>query len=614
MATEPASLLADPDLQQTEWDLDPLVDGRGADGVKERLERADALAVEFAERYQGKVAGLDADGLLEAMRAFVEMYEEVDRGASYAYLRFSTDTADPERGALLQYVQERGTAIETKVLFFELEWAALDDAKAGELVADERLGFARHYLENARRYRPHLLSEPEERILAEKSVSGRGAWTRLFSEVTSAITVRLPEVAQEGEDEGGDVSLEVALSKLQSPDRDVRRAAAESITEGLAPGLRTRAFIFNTLLHDKAVDDRLRNYPTWLSSRNLSNEASDESVQALVEAVRARNDIPRRWYTLKARLLGLDRLADYDRVAAVSQDEGAVSWAEARSLVTDCYEGFSPELGAIVRRFFDERHVDAPVRPGKRGGAFCASTVPELTPYVMLNYTARRQDVLTLAHELGHGVHGALAARQGILQMSTPLTMAETASVFGEQITFARLLEMADSAEARLALLARSVEGAIATVFRQTAMNRFEELAHTARRGEGELSVERIGELWGSSQEELLGESVEVTPGYLSWWSYVPHFMSTPGYVYAYAYGQLLAMSVYRRYEEEGSDFVPRYLELLAAGGSRAPEELAAIAGLDLTDPAFWDSGLALVEKTLEAAEAAARETGRLDP
>src|SRR3954451_23253234 len=614
MATEPASLLADPELQQTEWDLDPLVAGRGADGVKERLAKAEQLSGAFGERYQGKVAELDADGLLEAMNTFVEMYEEVDRGASYAYLRFSTDTADPERGALLQLVQERGTAIETKVLFFELEWAALADDKADELLADERLDHARHYLEKARRYRPHLLSEPEERIVAEKSVTGRGAWTRLFSEVTSAITVRLPEVAQEGDDEGGEVSLEVALSKLQSPDREVRRAAAEAITEGLTPGLRTRAFIFNTLMHDKAVEDRLRNYPTWLSSRNLSNEASDESVQALVEAVRARNDIPRRWYKLKAQLLGVDRRADYDRVASVAADDGAgVSWSEARSLVTDCYEGFSPELGSIVRRFFDERHVDAPVRPGKRGGAFCASTVPELTPYVMLNYTAKRQDVLTLAHELGHGVHGALAARQGILQMSTPLTMAETASVFGEQITFARLLEMADSAESRLGLLARSVEGAIATVFRQTAMNRFEELAHTARRSEGELSVERIGELWGESQEELLGDSVKVTPGYLSWWSYVPHFMSTPGYVYAYAYGQLLAMSVYRRYEEEGESFVPRYIELLAAGGSRAPEELAAIAGLDLTDPAFWDSGLALVEQKLEAAEAAARETGRLD-
>src|SRR3954449_10988451 len=535
MAAEPTSLLQDQELQSTEWDLDPLVEGRGAEGVTELLGEADAMASAFAERYQEKVGSLDAAGLITAMNEVVQLYEIVDRAASYAYLRFSTDTADPERGALLQFVQERGTAIETKVLFFELEWAALPDAKADELLADERLGFARPYLEKARRYRPHLLSEPEERIVAEKSVTGRGAWTRLFSEVTSAITVRLPAVAQEGDDEGGDVSLEVALSKLQSPDRDVRRASAEAITEGLAPGLRTRAFIFNTLMHDKAVEDRLRNYPTWLSSRNLSNEASDESVQALVESVRARNDVPRRWYKLKARLLGVDQLADYDRVASVSQDEAEVPWPEARSLVTDCYEGFSPELGAIVRRFFDERYIDAPVRPGKRGGAFCASTVPELTPYVMLNYTARRQDVLTLAHELGHGVPGTLAARQGILQMSTPLTMAETASVFGEQIVFARLLGIAETAEERLSLLARSVEGAIATVFRQTAMNRFEELAHTARRSEGELSVERIGELWGESQEELLGDSVEVTPGYLSWWSYVPHFMSTPGYVYAYA-------------------------------------------------------------------------------
>jgi oligoendopeptidase F len=605
VATEPASLLADPELQSTEWDLDPLVDGRGSDGVRELMAEAEEMAGAFAGRYQGKVAALDAPGLVEAMRATETLYKIVDRAASYAYLRFSTDTADPERGALLQFVQERGTAIETKVLFFELEWAALPDERAAELLETDGLDFARHYLEKARRYRAHLLSEPEERVSAEKAVTGRSAWTRLFSEVTSAITVELP-------DEDGEVSLEVALSRLQSPDRAVRKAAAEGITAGLAPGLRTRAYIFNTLVHDKAVEDRLRNYPTWLSSRNLSNEASDESVQALVDAVRARNDIPQRWYKLKAQLLGVDRLADYDRVAAVTEDESAVPWHEARELVTDCYEGFSGELGGIVRGFFDERHIDAPVRPGKRGGAFCASTVPELTPYVMLNYTAKNQDVLTLAHELGHGVHGALAARQGILQMSTPLTMAETASVFGEQIVFGRLLAMAETPEARLSLLARSVEGAIATVFRQTAMNRFEELVHTARRGEGELSVERIGELWGESQEELLGDSVDITPGYLTWWSYVPHFMATPGYVYAYAYGQLLAMSVYRRYEEEGDSFVPRYLELLAAGGSREPEALARIAGLDLTDPAFWDSGLALVEEKLAAAEAAARDAGRV--
>src|SRR3954447_3141988 len=284
--TDVEQALADPELERTEWNLDPLVDGRGEEGVDEQLAGAKEIADRFAERYPGTVAELDAAGLAEAMRELERIYYLVSRAGSYAHLQFSTNTEDPARGALLQRAQERGTAIETRLLFFELEWAALPDERADELLADPALDFAHHYLENARRYRPHLLSEPEERIVAEKSVTGRGAWTRLFSEVTSAINVRLPEVAQEGDDEGGDVSLEVALSKLQSPDREVRRASAEAITEGLAPGLRTRAFIFNTLMHDKAVDDRLRNYPTWLSSRNLSNEASDESVQALVEAVR----------------------------------------------------------------------------------------------------------------------------------------------------------------------------------------------------------------------------------------------------------------------------------------------------------------------------------------
>jgi oligoendopeptidase F len=610
MASDTAALLADPELESTEWNLDPLVEGRGAEGVKQQLDEADQLAAHFAEQYTGKLAELDAEGLATAMHELERLYILVDRAGSYAYLRFSTDTSDPERGALLQLVQERGTAIETKVLFFELEWAALPDERVEELLTSGRLDFVRHHLEKARRYRPHLLSEPEERLLSEKAVSGRSAWTRLFSELTSAIEVALPPEASEGET--GPVSLEIALSRLQSPDRSVRAGAAGAITEALEPGLRTRAFVFNTLMHDKAVDDRLRNYPNWLSSRNLSNEASDESVQALVEAVRARNDLPRRWYTLKAQLLGLDRLADYDRVAAVTQDDAAVAWSDARDLVIDCYSSFSSDLGGIVRDFFDERWIDAPVRPGKRGGAFCASTGPDGPPYVMLNYTARRQDVLTLAHELGHGVHAVLGARQGMFHMGTPLTMAETASVFGERIVFARLLELAETPESRLSLLAQSIEGAIATVFRQTAMNRFEDLAHTARRSEGELSVERLGDLWADSQRELLGDSVEVTEGYRSWWSYVPHFMATPGYVYAYSYGQLLAMSVYRRYEEEGDGFVPDYLELLSAGGSRPPEVLGKIVGVDLADPGFWDAGLALVEENLEEAEAAARETGRL--
>src|SRR5918993_245354 len=390
------------------------------------------------------------------------------------------------------------------------------------------------------------------------------------------------------------------------------RTTAEAVTEALAPGLRTRAYLYNTLLHDKAVDDRLRGYPTWATSRNLSNEASDESVAALVAAVRRRYDIPQRWYALKARLLGLDRLADYDRMATLAASDATIGWDEGRELVLDCYASFSPELADAGRRFFDGSWVDAAPRPGKRPGAFCSYTVPSVHPYLFLNYTARRRDVLTLAHELGHGLHAWLARGQGVFHQGTPLTLAETASVFGETVVFGRLLETVDEPGERLALLAEHVEGHIATVFRQTAMFTYEDRVHTARRREGELSVDRIGELWAETQVEVLGDAVEVTDGYRSWWSYVPHFIGTPGYVYAYSYGQLLALSVYRRYTEEGPGFVPQYLELLAAGGARPPEERGRIVGVDLADPAFWDGGLALVEEALVAAEQAAEAAGRV--
>ncbi len=539
------------------------------------------------------------------MQELAAIYDLVGRAGAYASLRFSTDTADPAIGALLQLAQERGTAIETTLLFFELEWAALDDERAEQLLCGDGLDFCAHYLRNVRRYREHLLSEPEEKILSEKSLTGAGAWTRLFEELTSSIKVEL----------GGDaepVALDVALSRLALADRETRRTAAEAVTEALAPGLRTRAFLFNTLLADKGIDDRLRHYPHWLAARNLANEASDESVQALIEAVRARNEIPRRWYRLKARLLGLERLADYDRMASVTEDEASFSFAQAREIVLDCYSSFSPELGEVAGAFFSGQRIDAPVRPAKRGGAFCASAVPSVEPYVLLNYTSQRRDVLTLAHELGHGVHFALAARQGIFHQGTPLTLAETASVFGETIVFERLLAEDSSPASRLALLAENLEDTIATVFRQVAMNRFEDLVHTARREEGELSVERFGELWAESQHELLGDSVEVTEGYRSWWSYIPHFIGSPGYVYAYAYGQLLALSVYERYEQEGAALVPQYLELLAAGGSKSPEELGRIVGIDLADPGFWDAGLELVERQLTHAEEAAEASGRL--
>ena len=598
MAT--AANTADVDLEDVAWDLEPLVDGEGAAGVQRLLVEAAARAQAFSAAHAGEVAALDSDGLAAAMAELGAISELIGRAGNYAALAFSTDTADPERGALMQKVSEEAATIETSLLFFDLEWAVLEEDHAEALLAGEGLDFCRHHLRTLRRHRPHLLTEPEEKLLTEKGVTGRSAWARLFEELTSSIEV---------DGLGGEpVALDVALSRLVSPDRAERRTVAAEVTRALEPGLRTRAYIFNTLLADKATDDRLRAYPSWISARNLSNEASDESVAALVAAVRGRYDLPRRWYGLKARLLGLERLADYDRAAAVADDVTEIGWAEARELVLDSYGSFSGELADAAREFFDQPWIDAPVRKAKRGGAFCAYTVPSHHPYVLLNYTSKRRDVLTLAHELGHGVHASLARAQGVFHQGTPLTLAETASVFGETVVFDRLLEQAPDAESRLSLLAESLEGSIATVFRQVAMNRFEDSAHTARREQGELSVEAISDVWAGAQAELFGDAVEVTDDYRSWWSYVPHFINTPGYVYAYAYGQLLALSVYRRYQEEGEAFVPRYLELLSAGGSRSPEELGAIVGIDLADPGFWDAGLDLVGEQLTAAEAAARE------
>lgn len=598
----------DEEAQQAAWDLSPLLDGEGPEGVDARLRHALEKAQTFAERHAGRLSQLDGQGLVAAMGELAAIHDLVGRAGAYAALHFSTDTADPARGALLARVQEGETEIETTLLFFELEWAALPDERAKRLLAADGLDFCAHHLRRVRRYREHMLSEPEERVLAEKAVTGASAWGRLFEELTSAIEVQLP-------DDGGapqPVALDVALSRLVSPDRQHRYAAAKAVTAALQPGLRTRAFLFNTLLADKAIDDRLRRYPSWLAARNLANEVDDESVAALIDAVAGRYELARRWYRLKARLLGLDKLADYDRMAAVTKDEASFGYGQAKEIVLDCYSSFSPRLGEVAQGFFEGRWIDAPVRPAKRGGAFCAAAVPSVHPYVLLNWTSRRRDVLTLAHELGHGVHFALAAPQGAFHQHTPLTLAETASVFGETLVFARLLGQDSSPQSRLALLAENIEGAIATVFRQVAMNRFEHLVHTERREQGEISVQRFGELWAQSQGEMLGDSVEVTEGYRSWWSYIPHFIGAPGYVYAYAYGQLLALSVYDRYERQGQEFVPRYLELLEAGGSRSPEELGRIVEVDLADPGFWDKGLDLLERRLVEAEQAAMASGRV--
>ncbi len=590
------------------WELDTLLEG----SVDEMLDRADALSDELAGA-RGTIADLDSAGLAALMHRSAELEELLGRVGNYVMLRFSERTDDPERGAAMMEVQERSTTMATKLVFFELEWAALPDEQVEELLADPALDFCAHHLRNLRRYRDHLLSEPEEKLLTEKSVSGASAWVRLFDELTSALTVELPgELVGRPDEQTATTGLEAGLSLIQHSDREVRRTAAEAVTTALAPGLRTRAFVYNTLALDKSVDDRLRSYDNWISSRNLSNEASDESVQALVEAVVNRYDIPHRWYAAKAQALGLERLADYDRMASVAEDDSTIGWSEARGLVLDAYASFSPDLASVAQRFFEENWIDAPAGDGKRPGAFCAYTVPSHHPYVLLNWTGRNRDVLTLAHELGHGLHAYLAREQGVFHQSTPLTLAETASVFGEAVTNNALLERIDDPAERFALLASTLEDSIATVFRQVAMNRFEDAVHTTRRSEGELSTERFGQLWEQTQTAALGDAVELTDGYLTWWSYIPHFIGTPGYVYAYAYGQLLALSVYARYRERGEAFVPAYLELLGAGGSMSPEELGRIVDCDLGDPGFWDAGLDIVEGQLDAALEAGREAGRI--
>jgi oligoendopeptidase F len=590
------------EVDELSWDIETLVEGRGAAGVDALLDEA-RTKTEALTKHKGKIATFDAAQLADFVSQLGEIREAFEKAGSYAQLSFSTDTQDPERGALLQRFEERATDVSTQLVFFELEWVALDDAKAEDLLADERLAFARHYLTVQRRYRDHVLTEPEEKILAEKSVTGRSAWIRLHSDLSSAIEVEL---------DGDTITLEEALSRLAHHDRSIRAGAAHAITEALQPGIRTRAYIYNMLMHDKATDDRLRSYDHWLQSFNLSQEASDEAVQALVAAVKKRYDIGQRWYALKAQVLGVDKLAYYDRGANVIDDDESTDWDEAKKIVLDCYSSFSQEAGSVVKRFFDERWIDVLPKPGKVPGAFCAPTAASHNPYVMLNYTGKRRDVLVLAHELGHGLHQALGNTQGPFHHETPLTVAETASVFGETIVFNRLLEQSDSARSRFALLAQKVEGSIATVFRQVAMNQFEDLVHNARRSEGELSVEQLGDLWIKTQREMLGEPVELDDEYRSWWSYIPHFIGVPGYVYSYAFGHLLATSVYGIYEQRGADFVPNYLQMLSAGGSRPPEELARIVDCDLTHESFWDTGLALIERDIEAAEAEGRAAGLL--
>ncbi|HEU5489807.1 MAG TPA: M3 family oligoendopeptidase [Gaiellaceae bacterium] len=582
------------------WNLSDLYDGGDDPRLEQDVEQTETAAADFRERYYGRVAQLSPAELREAIGEREEIESTFTRAIYFAHLWFATDMNDSPRGALVARLTEKGAAIDTQLLFFGLELAALEDEQADALLASEELERWRHWLRTVRKFRPYILTEPEEKIVTEKAVSGFAAWDRLYDELLGAIKVDL---------DGTEIGFEEAMSKLYSPDRDLRRRASEAVTAALEPGLRTRTFVFNTIAVDRSIDDRLRGYETWISARNLSNDTTDEAVQALIDAVVNRYDVVQRYYTLKARLLGLDRLSFYDRMAPLGDDPTHVAWGEARELVVDAFADFSSETGDIVERFFRDSWIDAPPRDGKRPGAFCATNVPGVHPYVFMNYTPDRRSVLTLAHELGHGLHGYLAAPLGLFNAATPLTTAETASVFGEALTFKRLLSLEEDPKRRLNLLAGRIEDSIATVYRQIAMNRFEDAVHTWRRGEGELSPEKFEELWLETQTSLFADSVDID-GYGIWWSYIPHFIGTPGYVYAYSYGFLFALSIFRKYELEGDSMVEPYLELLRAGGSKPPAELAKIVGLDLTDPKIWEAGIEALAVELDEAEALAVDIG----
>jgi oligoendopeptidase F len=580
------------------WDLGDLYDGPDDPRLDKALAAAAEGAARFAAAHRGRVAGLSAGALAEALDALEALQEPVARAGAYAGLLFAADTSAARHGALLQHVQERGSAIRSELLFFDLEWVAVPDERAETLLADPVLARRRHLLRALRRYRPHLRSEAEERLLEETANTGSRAFGRLFDEVMADARF---DVELEGQPRR--LGEEEALALLHQPDREVRRAAAAGLTQGLRERSRVLGFLFNTLTQDKAFQDRLRSYADPMDDRNLANEIDGASVRALLAACEARYPLVQRYYRLKARLLGLPDLKDYDRYAPLPEASGERSFEAARALVLEAYGDFAPPMAEIAERFFSRRWIDAELRPGKRGGAFSASTVPSAHPYVLLNYTGNLRDVMTIAHELGHGVHQWLARERGLFEQDAPLTTAETASVFGEMLVFRRLMREERDPAVRLALLCGKLEDAFATVFRQVAMTRFEAALHAARRAEGELALARVNGLWLEANRAMFGSAVELTPDYGLWWLYIPHFVHSPFYCYAYAFGELLVLALVRRYDAEGEAFVPRYLELLAAGGSAPPPELLARVGLDIQDPRFWDSGLALLEGMVEEAE-----------
>ena len=569
------------------WDLSDLYASPTDSALEARLARALERARAFEAAYKGRVATLEPDEFAGMMRELERNEEEAAKPEVYAYLLHSQNTQDAAAGRILARVREAAAERGAHAVFFSLELAQFSDEHAAELYAHPESARYRHTIEEARKFRAHQLTEPEERVLTNFSPVGDSAWTRLFEELCSGIRVEM---------DGRQLALEQALTMLREPDRELRRGASHAVTEALRQDIRTRGYIFNVILQEKAIDDRLRHFPTWISSRNLANETSDQAVQALVEAVTGRYDICVRYYRVKKRLLGVGDLHEWDRYAPIGDVTRDLSWEDAKELVLGSFQRFSKRAGALVEDFFTHSWIDAPVVAGKAGGAYCMPVTPRHHPYIMLNFTGKLRDALTLAHELGHGLHDRLASNQSIFDYHPPLTLAETASVFGEALTFDRIMAEEKDPKVRLAMLCSQVEDAFSTVFRQVAFNRYEDACHTARRSEGELAVEQLGELYQAKLQPMFGDALTLTDEHKVWWSYVQHFLHTPGYVYAYAFGNLLALSVYHRYLEQSQGFVEEYLEFLAAGGSTRPDELVKRIGMDITDPGFWDSGLKILD------------------
>jgi oligoendopeptidase F len=583
------------------WNLRDLYQGLDDPQINRDLETALRRAQAFETAYRGKIqtpTGPSAEDLLRALEELESLYEQMDRPAVYASLVHAAKTDDPRHGALLTRTREQRTIINKHLIFFDLEWVQVPDEPARKLIDSPLLAKYRHYLDQKRAWRPHFLTEPEEKVLEEKSVTGRGAFVRLFDETVSAMSFPFEHAGRTEP-----LSFQQINARLYDADRTVRQAAAAGLTSGLQANARLLTFIFNNLVLDHRSDCNLRKFTDPMGPRHLANEISDAMVTALMTAVERHHGTVQRYYRLKSKLLGLEPLYDYDRYAALFPDLPGCEWPRSRQIVQESYEAFSPRAGEVIRQFFEKNWIDAELRPGKRGGAFSSSAVPSAHPYILLNHTDKLRDVMTLAHELGHGLHQFLSRRVGYLQCDTPLTTAEMASVFGEMLTFRRLLDLYQGPRIRLALLCGKIEDSFATGFRQVVLTRFEQTLHRERQEKGELTTEQINELWLAANRPMFGDVVQLTDDYGWWWLYIGHFIHVPFYCYAYAFGELLVLALVQKYKQDGPAFVPGYLELLSSGGSDAPHKLLARLGVDVTDPRFWELGLRLIGDMVSEAE-----------